>query len=92
MIEQIIKEELDSIHGGYTNYIDIEREEAEATVNKIIKRMLAANEAYKAGYIKATEEYKQFILNILDGIDIADEQVGVTGGTKAIRLAIQSRI
>lgn len=34
------------------------------------------------------EEYKQFILNILDGIDIADGECN----TKAIRLAINSRV
>ncbi len=38
------------------------------------------------------EEERQFILNILDGIDIADEQMGNKGGgTKAIRLALASR-
>lgn len=37
---------------------------------------------------EAQEEYKQFILNILDGIDIADGECN----TKAIRLAISSRI
>lgn len=36
----------------------------------------------------ARAEYKQFVLNILDGIDIADGQCN----TKAIRLALQSRI
>ena len=41
----------------------------------------------------AQEEYKQFILNVLEGIDIADEMEGNSGGgTKAIRLAIKSRI
>lgn len=36
-------------------------------------------------------EYR-FIINILDGVDIADEQLGNKGGgTKAIRLALQSR-
>ena len=34
------------------------------------------------------EEYKQFILNILDGVDIADGECN----TKAIRLAINSRV
>lgn len=33
----------------------------------------------------------QFILNILDGIDIADEQTGHNGGTKAIRFALANR-
>jgi len=38
------------------------------------------------------EEERQFILNILDGIDIADEQMqNKSGGTKAIRLALASR-
>lgn len=38
-------------------------------------------------------EERQFILNILDGIDIADEEMGNKGGgTKAIRHALESRI
>lgn len=36
-------------------------------------------------------EERQFILNVLDGVDIADKQMGVTGGTQAIRQALQSR-
>jgi hypothetical protein len=41
----------------------------------------------------AREEERQFILNVLDGIDIADREMGNTGGgTKAIRLTLQSRI
>lgn len=38
------------------------------------------------------EEERQFILNILDGIDIADAQMGLGNNTKAIRYALQSRI
>jgi len=39
------------------------------------------------------ETERQFILNVLDGIDIADEEMGNKGGgTKAIRLALQSRV
>lgn len=38
------------------------------------------------------EEERQFILNVLDGIDIADEQMqNKSGGTKAIRLALAIR-
>lgn len=49
--------------------------------------------AYNAGYKKGQEEERQFILNILDGVDIADEQMGNKGGgTKAIRFALQNRI
>lgn len=41
---------------------------------------------------KALEEERQFILNVLDGIDEADRQMGNTGGgTEAIRLALKSR-
>ena len=40
----------------------------------------------------ARKEERQFVLNILDGIDIADKEMGVTGGTQAIRQALQSRI
>ena len=42
---------------------------------------------------EAQEEYKLFVLNVLDGIDQADkENVFGVGGTRAIRLALQSRI
>lgn len=41
---------------------------------------------------QARAEEHQFFLNILDGIDTADEQMGNKGGgTKAIRLALKSR-
>lgn len=39
------------------------------------------------------KDERQFILNILDGINKADEEMGNKGGgTKAIRLALQSRL
>lgn len=38
------------------------------------------------------KEERQFILNVLDGIDIADKEMGVVGGTQAIRFALQNRI
>ena len=39
------------------------------------------------------EEERKFILNILDGIDEADKQMNNKGGgTRAIRLALKSRI
>ena len=51
------------------------------------------NKRFDKEMIKAVMEYKQFILNVLDGIDIADKEMGnQKGGTKAIRLAIESRI
>lgn len=37
-------------------------------------------------------EERQFILNVLDGIDIADKQMGIVGGTQAIRFALKNRI
>lgn len=49
--------------------------------------------AYQSGREEMKKEERQFILNVLDGIDIADEQMGnKTGGTKAIRQALQSRV
>ncbi len=48
--------------------------------------------AFEAGKLYGANETRQFILNILDGIDIADKEMGNTGGgTKAIRLALLSR-
>lgn len=38
------------------------------------------------------EEYKQFILNILDGHDIANAQNGFAPDTNSIRFAINSRV
>lgn len=38
------------------------------------------------------QQERQFILNVLDGVDIADLETGNDkGGTKAIRLALQMR-
>lgn len=31
------------------------------------------------------KEERQFIINVLDGIDIADKEMGLIGGTQAIR-------
>ena len=58
---------------------------------------LAGLDASKPAIAQAKEEgrreERQFILNILDGVDIADKQSGNSGGgTKAIRHALQSRI
>lgn len=42
---------------------------------------------------EAKEEERQFILNILDGIDLADKEMKNEGGsTKAIRFALKNRI
>lgn len=41
---------------------------------------------------RAVAEERQFTLNVLEGVDIADKQTGNKGGgTEAIRLALQSR-
>lgn len=69
----------------YLTCVSCSREDPEALQSLL-------SQSHQQGRMEATEEWKQFILNILDGIDKADEQAGVTGGTKAIRLAIQSRV
>lgn len=48
--------------------------------------------AYDKGCKDGAEQERQFILNLLDGQDIADKELGVIGGTKAIRFALSSRI
>jgi hypothetical protein len=57
-----------------------------ADIGKFITTLLAAKDREAAE--AAATEYRQFILNVLDGIDIADGECT----TKAIRLAIASRI
>lgn len=55
-----------------------------------VKSFLTA--AIKGAYERGREEEHKFFHNILDGVDIADEQMGNKGGgTKAIRFALQSR-
>lgn len=50
------------------------------------------SQAKEEGRREGASEERQFILNILDGIDMADEQMGNKGGgTKAIRHALNSR-
>lgn len=46
---------------------------------------------YQRGIKEGAAEERQFILNVLDGIDFADEQMGLPQTTKAIRFALHSR-
>lgn len=41
---------------------------------------------------EGAQEERQFILNVLDGVDIANEAMGLPSGTLAIRHALASRI
>ncbi len=60
-------------------------------IRDILKTLLT--QAQEAERERVTTEERQFILNILDGIDIADKAMGnIGGGTKAIRFALQSRL
>ena len=55
-----------------------------------IKSLLALRE--QEAYERGQQEERKFILNILDGIDRADKEMGNKyGGTNAIRFALQSR-
>lgn len=57
---------------------------------KEVKKFLLS--AYTLGIEEGRSEERQFILNTLNGIDVADEQMqNKGGGTKAIRLALASR-
>lgn len=58
------------------------REDTEKRINLVI------DEKSKA---EGAAEERQFILNVLDGIDLADAQTGLPPNTKAIRFALQSR-
>lgn len=46
----------------------------------------------KEAYQRGTQDERQFILNILDGIDIANKEMGHPPDTKAIRFALKSRL
>jgi len=46
----------------------------------------------KEAYERGAGDERQFILNVLDGVDIADKTMGNEGGTLAIRHALKSRI
>lgn len=60
---------------------------------KVIKERMNNRKMYQMGFEAGQLEYKQFILNVLKRIDIADKKMNNKGvGTKAIRLAIKSRI
>lgn len=76
---------------GQTNFGDIE------ILNSRYKAFISQHFLPKSEVDKmikeAKEEEHQFFLNILNGIDITDKQMGNTGGgTEAIRLALKSRI
>lgn len=70
-----------AVENGDAEYKDIEKSIADYWLK--IRREAIAEER---------EETKLFILNVLKGIDIADEEMGNKGGgTQAIRLAFKSR-
>jgi hypothetical protein len=62
----------------YNTKLNLQYNIIEKLISKVIK--------------EAKQEERQFILNVLDGQDIADKEMGVIGGTKAIRLALKNRI
>lgn len=67
-----------------------------ANINEEISKVILVNDlpsVISSAVSQALEEERQFILNVLDGIDEADRQMNNTGGgTLAIRHALQSRI
>lgn len=67
-------------YSGY--YSDLSKSEYEDFIESLLKEERE----------RALVGERCFILNILDGIDIADKEAGVIGGTQAIRLALESRI
>lgn len=85
-LEQLKEEKIEEFVKTAHTVMPITKEEAEKYAYWWSSSI---DQAYELGQ----EEYKQFILNILDGIDIADKELGnAGGGTKAIRFAIQSKI
>ena len=70
------------------------QEEREKVTLELNKSWLEDQERWRDKiFQQGQQEERQFILNILDGVDIADEQMeNPTGGTKAIRHALKNRI
>lgn len=73
----------DGLINKYSFYPDGEEKSTPDALKLFITKVLST----------ARKEERQFILNILDGIDEADRQMGNKGGgTKAIRFALKSRL
>lgn len=74
--------------------IDCSEDESKFVEKRLLELFTKQMEkVYNMGREDGIEEQKQFTLNILDGIDIADKQMGnIGGGTEAIRFALKSRI
>lgn len=62
-------------------------EELNGAINTFLEALQTERQKREEMVEEALVEYRQFILNVLDGIDIADGQCN----TKAIRFALQSR-
>ena len=79
-----------------TSYNELSEQEKESDRLEVRKYIPLVTEIISSREEKAREEgrkeERQFILNVLDGIDIADKEMGIVGGTQAIRLALQNRI
>lgn len=74
---------------GFKDTSTFEEVPYDLQIQNFIESLLLQKDKEKEEVVR---EYKQFILNVLDGIDEADKQIGnIGGGTKAIRLAINNR-
>ena len=96
----------DGFDGGYPDNFDDElREYVEAQKEKArlelgtklsaiaLEEMEAERQRHKKELTEQLQEERQFILNVLDGIDKAEKfAMSVNGGTKAIRFALANRL
>jgi len=87
-IEEVVEELLEKGVTVAKRTTDMSRPVSDGhEVRKLLKHALTTYAQQRVN------EERQFILNILDGIDTADKQMGnKSGGTEAIRLALKSRI
>lgn len=89
-IDYVVKKEIiDLIKNWHTKQMKLAYE---LGYNTRTKETNSGKLMYERGREDGVDEYKQFILNILDGIDIVDKEMNNNCGTKTIRLAISSRI
>jgi len=104
MPKDTVEEKIVEFKRNYTEYIELvsigQYDNNSVNIGYKSARELMCDwieEALTTAYNKGVEDGKlderQFILNVLDGVDIADEQMGNShGGTLAIRHALKNRI
>jgi len=91
-MKQTLKQKLDDVFEDMNSYTGVKLAEDEL-FDRVLELLHSHTQEVVEKAQEAIDQERQFMMNVLDGIDIADVQMqNEGGGTKAIRFALSSRV